>query len=174
MNNPDGRMTIDAKTTEEVLKHVQAIAELLPRLVTLTEESRKEMPDMESHKNLSFTGTAIKLAKANPDLLNNFMVIGDVESDWTSMKNLVVIKKHLEKLLEKVSDTAALSGSEPYMSALLFYKFVQKLANEGHQKALTIFDELHQHFPGRPKTISSDIPDEPKRYPGQEQREGTG
>jgi hypothetical protein len=164
-------MTIDAKTTEEVLTHIQAISELLPRLITLTDESKDEMPDMESQKNLSFTGTAIELARANPDMLNGIVEIEDVESEWTSMKNLGVIKKQLEELLQKIADTAALSGYEPYMSALLFYKFVQKLANEGNSKALVIFDELHQHFPGRPKTISSTLSRKTNFFPDEKGKE---
>jgi len=168
MKEPTRQMTINAETTQKVLHHIQAIYDLLPRLVTLTDESREEITEM-GQKIQTFTQIALNLAKANPDIVKNYMKVNEMESDWTSMINLNLIRKRMEELHQQVIDTAILSGYEAYMSALIFYKITEQLSEEDHNKALAIFDELHQHFPGRPKTTASvvsstsDLSDEEKK-----------
>ena len=102
--------------------------------------------------NKVFTEDAINAALNNPTLFPNFVNVDEMNNDlrlFEKMDELVVV---LRQLLERVSDTQLLAGSEAYSSALAVYKIIGAAADAGIEGTKAIYDQLKARFT-RPASV---------------------
>ncbi|HMY38238.1 MAG TPA: hypothetical protein PK011_02840 [Marinagarivorans sp.] len=122
-------------------------SKLAPHLISLSANERKEIPKM-GDKTQAFVGKAREYASQNPDLVPNYLDVGAFEVDWQAVELLSRLQRQLAPLADNLSDSLALSGSEAYQAALIFYRNIKMAARAGVPNAKTIEADLSNRFPG--------------------------
>lgn len=113
----------------------------------------------------AFVRKARDYAANNPDLVPRFLDLHMFEADLQGVDTLSNLLRTLQPLVDNLEDSLALTGSEAYQAALVFYRSVKSAALSGQPNAKTIADDLSVRFPtsGRAKvattnTVSSKEP----------------
>ncbi|MBL8148516.1 MAG: hypothetical protein JNN15_01140 [Blastocatellia bacterium] len=109
-----------AGQTETILKSLEDIKEKLPFLFALTVEERVRMVKLGS-KSLDFVEKSLTVAKQNPEIMPRGFDIDEFEKDVSLYRDLEEIRIALTNLLDLVSDTSFLAGSEAYAGSLVTY-----------------------------------------------------
>ena len=143
-------VTLAAADKTAVLDAIQTIRTKLPFLVNLTPEERRTMPRM-ADKTLAFDQKCAGYMTARPELVPSFVNPAELAKDRTLALDLNDIARELAQVAEGVSDTTMLALSEAYMADLSFYQNVRQAAQRGVVGADSIYSDLNQRFPGRPK-----------------------
>jgi hypothetical protein len=125
----------------------QAKALLLPYVTTLTPSERHAMAKM-GEKTLSFVEKAHDFAVQNPLLCPPYLDMAAFDTDFGDAHNLWTLLLTTQQLHENVDDTAMVSGSEAYQSALVFYNSVKMAARQDIPGAKAVYEELKKRFPG--------------------------
>ncbi|HMU65529.1 MAG TPA: hypothetical protein PKE57_00210 [Cellvibrionaceae bacterium] len=118
-----------------------------PHLITLSSADRKEIPKM-GDKTQAFVGKAREYASQNRDLVPGYLDLAAFEIDWKAVEVLTSLQRQLAPLADNLSDSLALSGSEAYQAALIFYRNVKMAARAGVPNAKTVEADLSSRFPG--------------------------
>lgn len=134
---------------------VKAVEALLPFAVTLPPDEKDALPGT-GVKNNEFISKAYEYAKKNPDLVPQFLDMAEFEKDAILTGQLQVLKDHMVPLLDKLSDTHMLAGSEAYNAARVFYHHVKNAAKMNVPGASAIAKELGKRFKISKSTDSTD------------------
>ncbi len=121
---------------------------LLPHLVDLNVQQRRELPKM-GDKTLAFVAKALDYAKEHPQMCPPFLDMAEFQKDMDAVRLLQDLQRPLAQVADVIDDSLLLSGSEAYAAALVFYHSVKSAARSKVQGANTIFDDLAQRFPAR-------------------------
>ena len=140
-------ISIDQNVLEEIQESIQAIANSLPDLVTLTANEKRTMLKM-GDKSVAFVNKALELARQNPEITPLFLNTDEFEIDVHAVNHLTKVFFPLHQLVEKLEDTVMLAGSEAYTAALIFYNAAKGAAKVGLPGSQTVYDELKERFPG--------------------------
>lgn len=140
---------------EAELKEIQTCIEtlqtkLMPYLKTLSPDERQDLPKM-GDKTVSFVQKTVEYCHQNPDLVPQFLNVGEMSVDLKAVETLRTLYQPLQQISQSLSDTMTLSGSEAYAGALMFYNATKNAAKAKIPKAETIYNDLATRFPGRPK-----------------------
>jgi hypothetical protein len=76
-----------------------------------------------------------------------------MEKDIKTRADLLKIATPLKSLLERLTDTYMVAGSESYLAALRIYDILKKADHDGLPGLRNIIDELQKRFPGRKATL---------------------
>ncbi|HEY6530611.1 MAG TPA: hypothetical protein VIZ65_18130 [Cellvibrionaceae bacterium] len=106
-------------------------------------------------KTQAFVSKAREYASQNPSLVPSFLDLAAFEVDWQAVELLTRLQRQLAPLADNLNDSLALSGSEAYQAALIFYRNVKMAARAGVPKAKTIEVDLSNRFPGGSLKASS-------------------
>lgn len=135
---------IPANTVAQAAAKIkEAHALLKPYMGTaLTAEDRKKLPKMGA-KSLDFVGTAFNIAKENP----NFLLLGNVplaefEKDYTDARELAHLATLQVSLLQEMTDTMMLAGSEALQSANVVYASVRLAKAQKMPGAKALYETL--------------------------------
>lgn len=142
----------DVQDIQAALKVLQD--KLLPHLVDLGPEARRELPKM-GDKTVAFVGKALDYARDNPHLRPAYLDLAEFEKDWTAVELLTSMQRPLSQVLDIVDDSLLLAGSEAYGAALVYYQSVKSAARAQIPAAATIAEDLARRFPGRPPRQSA-------------------
>ncbi len=148
MKIPDADMTA-IKGAIDTLK-----AKLLPHLKTLSPDERRELPKM-GDKTVTFVQKALDHCRECPDLVPQFLDVDGLESDVSAFENIRTLLQPIIQLTDALNDTMMLAGSEAYSAALVFYSSTKNAMKSKVPKAETVYNDLANRFPGRPKKSSS-------------------
>jgi len=145
---------ISCSLTEDQVKAIKTkfmeLNALLNFTITLTPDERSVLPIM-GDKTVAFVEKSLEMAKNNPQLLPPYLDLPEMQKDLEAAQLLNPLVTELEIILSKLKDTARLSGSEAYSAALVFYNTVKAAQRTNVSGAETIYTELKERFPGRPK-----------------------
>ena len=144
-NRISAALTAANKTS--ILTKIGEIRALLPFLINLTGQERRELPKM-GDKTLAFDEKCATYMAQNPGLVPGFVDVDEVNKDRALRLPLSDVLRELQSLTEAVSDTALLVGSEIYMADLSFYQNARQAAKRGVLGADTIHNDLKERFPG--------------------------
>lgn len=134
------------KTT--ILQKITEIRALLPFLLNLTVQERKELFKL-GDKGLGFDEKCKTYMAANPTLVPGFVTVAEVDKDRVLRTALLDVQRELASLLEAVDDTTLTLGSEILMADLSFYQSVRQAAKRGTPTGIdVIYEDLRQRFPG--------------------------
>ncbi|HEX3048894.1 MAG TPA: hypothetical protein VHY08_29375 [Bacillota bacterium] len=149
-------LTIPEQDLNEIKACIEKLnAKLLPLLKTLSPADRHELPKM-GDKTIAFVQKALLHCQQNPDMVPQFMDVNEFAIDVKAIEILRAIYQPLLQLVDSISDTMILSGSEAYSASLMFYSSTKAAMKLRVQKAETIYSDLSARFPGKPRQVESD------------------
>ena len=140
-----------------ILQKITDIRALLPFLLNLTVQERKELFKL-GDKGLGFDDKCRTYLANNSTLVPAFVTVAEVDKDRTLRTALLDLQRELASLLEAVDDTALVLGSEILMADLSFYANVRQAAKRGVPGIDVIFSDLQQRFPGTRKATTPTPP----------------
>jgi hypothetical protein len=120
---------------------------LLPRLQTLAPQERMEMPKM-GDKTVAFVQKVQEYAKRNAALVPPFLDMDAMAADFAAVQTLRELSQDMVPVVEALTDSLMLSGSEAYQGALVFYNNVKGAAKNKAPGAAAIYEDLSARFPG--------------------------
>jgi hypothetical protein len=129
-------------------------AKLLPHLKTLSPDERRELPKM-GDKTVTFVQKALEHCRECPDLVPQFLDVNGLASDVDAFESIRTLLQPIVQLGDALSDTMTLAGSEAYTAALAFYNATKNAMKSKVPKAETVYNDLSNRFPGRPKKGST-------------------
>lgn len=132
-------------------------SKLAPHLITLSAAERQEIPKM-GDKTQAFVAKAREYAIQNPDLVPTFLDMAAFAVDMQAVELLTSLQRQLAPLADNLNDSLALSGSEAYQAALIFYRNIKMAARSGVPNAKTIEEDLSNRFPGPSPKAASPAP----------------
>lgn len=145
---------IPQKVIDDITTHLQNIHDLLqPYAVPLTDDERKTMGKM-GDKTVAFVQKIGGYMQSNPNFIPSYLDHDEVSIDIKNALNLEPLEKLAEQVLNSISDTSMVSGSEAFRGALMYYNNVRQANKDGAPHARQIYDDLAQRFPGRNKKKS--------------------
>lgn len=141
-------IVINQEAKANIQAAIETILGNLPKLVTLTNEERMELPKM-GDKTVSFVNKSLEYARQNPTIVPQYFDIAEFAKDVDSVNVIFQILTPLKKLTEELDDTMLLAGSEAYMASLVFYTALKGAIGAGQTGLKHIYDDLSARFPGR-------------------------
>jgi hypothetical protein len=123
---------------------------LAPYVTPLSEDDRKGILKM-SEKSETFVGKSLDYAGTNPEFMPAFGSVSDFQLDFGNVTALNPISKLALQVANDLNDTAMVAGHEAFASALMYYNNVSQGNKNGVASSRTIYADLSQRFPGRPK-----------------------
>lgn len=120
---------------------------LAPHLASLTPQERKEIPKM-GDRTIAFVQKSFEYGAKNKELAPDWLDFGALETDVKAVATLRELWQGLNPLVDALDDSIALSGSEAYQGALLFYGNVKAAAKAKTPGAGAIYEDLAGRFPG--------------------------
>jgi hypothetical protein len=146
------------KTT--ILQKITDIRALLPFLLNLTVQERKELFKL-GDKGLGFDEKCKTYMANNATLVPSYVTVAEVEKDRVLRTAMLDILRELASLQEAVDDTVLTLGSEILMADLSFYQSVRQAAKRGVAGIDVIFNDLQERFPGTRKATTPTPPPTP-------------
>ena len=116
-------------------------------MVNLDAEERRKLPKM-GELTRSFVSRTMEIAANNPQFVPPYLDLAAMGRDYNASVNLLSVEMQLASLLEKVSDSRILSGSEAYTAALMIYYSLKGAERSGVPGAGALYEELASRFPG--------------------------
>lgn len=138
-------ITLTAEAEQQVRTGLTMIQEAMPFLVGLTPSERVNLPKINVN-NKVFTEDALNVAANNASLLPPFVKVDEMRNDLVLFEKLDELIVVLKQLLEKLTDTQMLAGSEAYASALAVYKIAGAAADSGIEGAKAVYEQLRERF----------------------------
>lgn len=126
---------------------------LLPKLIKLNPEQRKDLAKM-GDKTIAFVTKSYEHAKQNATLVPAYLNIEEMRIDIEAVEILRQIFNPLQEIAQDLEDSMMLSGSEAYISALIFYNAIKGSAKSKIGASEQIYNDLSQRFTGRPRKNS--------------------
>ncbi|UCH96219.1 MAG: hypothetical protein JSV88_05005 [Candidatus Aminicenantes bacterium] len=136
-----------------IINSIKSIESLIPFAVTLPADEKVSMPGI-GVKTIEFIDKSFEYASKNPNLVPQFLDMGEFEKDTKLAKKLQLVMDHLIPLAAKLSDTFALVGAEAYSSSRIFYHHTKNAARANVPGASAVAKELSKRF----KVVKSRFP----------------
>jgi hypothetical protein len=145
----------DLQAVRDALQVLQD--KLLPHLLTLAPEERRELPKM-GDKTVAFVRKAADYARADGSLRPSYLDLEEMERDIQAVDDLSTLQRPLAQLVTGLEDSMLAAGSEAYGAALAYYQAIKGAARARVQGAEAIANDLGQRFPGRPRPHRGEAP----------------
>jgi hypothetical protein len=121
---------------------------LVPRLVALGPQDRRELPKM-GDRTVSFVLKTMDHVKRNPSLRPAYLDLADFAEDMAAVDVLQSLQRPLTQISSLVDDSLTLAGSEAYTAALVCYQAIKGAAKMKLPGAEAVAEDLAQQFAGR-------------------------
>lgn len=147
-------LNIPDQDMQDILAAIDTlITKLSPHLISLTAENRREMLKM-GDKSVAFVTKAKEYAELNPDLVPSYLDLSMFSADIKGVETLRNFAQYIGPLSLNIEDSLAISGSEAYQAALIFYRSVKMARISGVPNAKGIYEDLSSRFPGKGRKAS--------------------
>jgi len=124
-------------------------ATLMPKLKTLSAQDKKELPKM-GDRSAAFVQKAFEYSQKHEGLRPAWLDVSAFAVDVNAVATLRQLSHDVQPLVDALDDSLALSGSEAYQAALMFYGNVRSAAKLNVKSAQGVYDDLAARFPGNP------------------------
>lgn len=148
---------ISAADREKILGFTNQITELLPFLISLTRNERRELPRM-GDKSRAFVQASLALAEQDDSFLPRSFDVAEMRKDEDLYNSLTTIYTSLAILFEKLDDTLLLTGSDLYVAALDVYDAAKRKGGSDSGGLDQLLDALGQRFARRRAKKTEDQP----------------
>jgi len=116
--------SVNQKEAIQIKDSIRKIDDMLPDLVTLSNEELATIPHMSSD-TIDFIYEALDLAKQYPEMIPDNIDITEIKKDVELIEAINRILIPMRHLVKKLEDSALLAGSEAYMPSLAIYNSVK-------------------------------------------------
>ena len=96
--------------------------------------------------------------KSEPTLVPGYIDMPELEKDFNARKDLDSNYTMLRSVFESMDDTMLLIGNDIYNNCIAFYKAVKAASLANVPGSTSIYPDLSQQFPGRPKATTEEPP----------------
>lgn len=145
----------DRQQIEAAMKVMQD--KLLPQLVVLQPQDRRELPKM-GPRSVAFVTKALEYGRANPQWCPPYIDIAELEADIRAVALLQSVQRPLSQLADQLDDSLLLAGSEAYTEALKIYQAAKSAARANQPGAGTAAEDLARQFAARTAKGKGDVP----------------
>ena len=146
-------LNIPAADQADIELAIQTLEDkLLPHLITLSAEERKEIPKM-GDRSFTFVKDTKMHIDQNPSLVPGYLDINEMGVDLQAVELLQGYYYLLRQITQGLDDTTMLAGSEALTTALSFYRAVKGAAKQKAPGAKVVYDDLKRYFADRGKRI---------------------
>lgn len=149
----DNRISVEitAQDKTAIAAAIQSLKTLLqPYLINLTVEERQSLPRL-GDRSLAFDSKCEAYMANRPDLVPGFLNLTEMAKDRKLVADLLPCLRELAPLCEGLEDTVMLANSDNMNGDLAFYQSVRQAAKRGVAGTDTIYNDLKERFPGRPR-----------------------
>ena len=116
--------TISEESMKKIMDAIDRIEELLPDLVTLSNEKLASLPKV-SLSTIEFVYETLELVDKYPTLIPQDVEVPEIRKDAELIGSIYKILKPLRKLVRRLEDSAVLAGSEAYLPSMAIYNAVK-------------------------------------------------
>lgn len=142
--------TLTAEKRDQILDLINQIVALLPFLISLTAEQKRELPRM-GDKSRAFVQASLALAEQDDSFLPRSFDVAEMRKDEDLHNALNQIYVALAILFDKLQDTMQLAGSDLYVAALEIYDAAKRKGTSSSGGLEPLLDALGQRFARRAK-----------------------
>jgi hypothetical protein len=130
---------------ETIFQAIQSARTGMPWLLKLSNDDRKSLQMMDDGRK-PFVQKSVEFALTNPDLDPGSNLLKGAPNDIELYSFLANVENELRQLLEMVSDTKQLAGSEAYDVARFIYKKAKMNVDLNIPGSQAIVDQLGKLF----------------------------
>jgi len=141
---------LTAEKRDQIISLAGQISELLPFLISLIPETRRELPRM-GDKSRAFVQASLNLAEQDDSFLPRSFDVAEMRKDEDLYNALTVIYTVLSILTQRLDDTILLTGSDLYVAALEIYDAAKRKGGSDSGGLDDLLDALSQRFARRAK-----------------------
>ena len=149
----DNRISLEITAAQKtaIVDAVTALKTALTGItINLTKEERQTLPKI-GDKTLAFDEKCQAYMAARPELVPGFIDMAEMAKDRKVIADLLPCLREVAPICEGIEDTITLAYSDIYVADLAFHANVKQAAKRGVPGTDTIYDDLKERFPGRPK-----------------------
>jgi hypothetical protein len=155
----ENRISIDIPedvNTAFMSKLDEAFAIINPYMASISNEEKATLLKI-GDKTTPFVTKALEYAQGSGnEFVTKYLNVDEFKKDVAASTKIDSMYKKASQVINAIDDTHALTANDAYAAALLYYQSVKTAAIAGESKAKTIYDDLSQRFPGRPKKVTTD------------------
>jgi len=133
---------------DKILAYLTDAWKLLPFLVNLTNDEKKNLPKM-GDKSVAFVEKSLDYSESTPKLVPPFLDVTELRKDVDLVKQLNPIYNLLSQLFDALDGTYTVLGSEAMVASLSFYHTARDASKKNVPGSKAIYDDLKKRFPGR-------------------------
>lgn len=120
-------------------------------IINLTKEERQVLPKI-ADKTLAFDEKCKAYMASRPELIPGFVDMDEMAKDRALVDDLLPCLREIAPICEGLEDTISLASTDIYVADLAFHQSVKQAAKRCVAGTDTIYDDLRERFPGRPRT----------------------
>jgi hypothetical protein len=129
--------SISDKEIDEILEAIERINNLLPNLVTLTNEEKASLPKV-GFSNIDFVNEVLDMAEKNPDQVPESINIPEIRKDIKLIESISRILRPLKQLEKKLEDSVLLAGSEAYIPSLAIFNYLSMGRRTSNRQSISV------------------------------------
>lgn len=142
----------------DIMTAIQTIvAKLQGKVVNLTPQERKKYGKI-GNETANWIKKVRDYMTQRPDLIPVWIDMAELDKDLKAHEDLIEILDRLIDLVEQVEDTSKLISADIWHASLAFYNNVKEASRRKTPGTTTIYQDLQQQFPGRPKSANPPTP----------------
>ena len=156
----DNRISVEITAAQKttVVDAVTALKAALQGItINLTKEERQTLPKI-GDKTLAFDEKCQAYMTSRPELVPGFIDQVELAKDRKLIADLLPCLREVAPICEGMEHTITLAYSDIYVADLAFHANVKQAAKRGVPGTDTIYDDLKERFPGRPRGDSPPPP----------------
>lgn len=156
----DNRISLEITPAQKTAidNAVQALKTALQGIITnLNKDERQSLPKI-ADKTLAFDEKCKAYMSSRPELVPGFIDMDEVGKDRKLVADLLPSLQELAPICEGLEDTISLAYTDIYIADLAFHANVRQAAKRGVPGSDTIYDDLKERFPGRPRALPMPTP----------------
>ncbi len=143
----------DIRHALDIIKNI-----LSGKVINLTPEERKRYARV-SYEMLPWVEKCKGYMESSPALVPAYINKTEFDKDMKARADLVPSYTTTRSVFESMDDTLMLLGNDIYQSCIAFYKAVKAASLANVPGSTTIYQDLAQQFPGRPKSTPATPPE---------------
>jgi hypothetical protein len=132
---------------------------LTKKVVNLTPDQRQLYARVNNETENWVTKTRDYMHQ-KPELVPFYLDVKEFDKDLAARRVFTPLENRISSILESISDSNILLGNDVYHSAISFYRNVKNASKENVPGTTHIYNDLAEQFPGQPKTVKTEVPQE--------------
>jgi len=126
---------------------------LAPKVINLTPDERQRYARVDNKTENWITKTQGYMEQ-KPELVPFYVDKAEFDKDLDARKSIKPRLNRVASMLESMEDTNMLISTDVYTAAVAFYRNVKNAASQNVPGITSIYEDLKEQFPGRPKSVT--------------------